>query len=236
VSDRLQQWQRRVQPEVEWRNAYGTTETTITTALFNPRRAKTVAEVPVVPAGRPVANTEMLVLDAHMRLVPIGIAGELWVGGAGVSRGYIGDPAGTAERFAPHPFSRIPGQRLYRTGDRARWRPDGNLEILGRADRQIKLRGFRIEPGEIECCLAQHPAVRDCAVVYREDETGNGRVVAHVVTAGHVSAEGLRSFLGARLPAYMVPSNFLFPDKLPRKSAGKVDYRALTAVVAEPSP
>jgi amino acid adenylation domain-containing protein len=230
----LASWQRQVRPEVAWRNAYGTTEAAITTTLFDPSRARTRAPGPAVPVGQPLANCQAFVLDAHMGLAPIGVPGELWIGGAGLARGYIGDAARTAERFLPHPFATAPGKRLYRTGDRARWLADGTLEILGRIDRQVKVRGFRIEPAEIEAALARHPSVRACAVSCSKDPLGNDRLVAHVVPAGSVSAEALRQFLAETLPAYMLPSGFTMHDVLPLTRAGKIDHHALASAVVEP--
>jgi amino acid adenylation domain-containing protein len=164
-------------------NAYGTSETTITSALYEPPPGGEAAGGSAsLPIGRPVANTRLYVLDAGMRPVPVGVAGELFVGGDGVARGYLNRPALTAPRFVPDPFSGEPGARLYRTGDLARRLPEGDLEFLGRADGQLKLRGFRIEPGEVGAVLERHPAVREALVVAREDAPGDARLVAYLVT------------------------------------------------------
>ena len=182
-----------------------------------------------VPIGRPIANTQVYVLDPHLQPVPIGVPGELYVGGAGLTRGYLNRPELTAERFIPHPFSHEPGARLYKTGDLVRYRPDGNLEYLGRLDQQVKLRGIRIELGEIEAALAQHPAVRETVVIVREDIPGEPRLVAYVVPAQEPgpTCRELRRFLEKQLPAAMVPATFVMLETLPLTPSGKVDRRAL---------
>ncbi len=207
-------------------NLYGPTETTVWSTLHHVDRA-----APSVPIGRPVANTRAYALDAGFQPVPAGVPGELFLGGEGVARGYLGRPGLTADRFLPEPFGGTPGARMYRTGDLARWRPDGVLEYLGRADQQVKVRGFRIEPGEVEAALAAHPGVREAVVAAPEDGTGEARLVAYVVEEDEVPPDTpeLRRFLRDRLPDYMIPSLFVGLDALPRTGSGKVDRRALPA-------
>ena len=185
-------------------------------------------EATQVPIGRPVANMRIYVLDRTREPTPIGVPGELCVGGIGVGRGYLGDPARTAEAFGPDPFTDRSGARLYRTGDLARWRADGTLEFLGRLDHQVKIRGFRIELGEIEAALARHPAVREAVVVAREDRRGERRLAAYVVApGGEPSVLELRAFLARTLPDYMLPESVVVLAALPLTSNGKVDRRAL---------
>ncbi|RKG98940.1 hypothetical protein D7V97_32325 [Corallococcus sp. CA053C] len=165
-----------------------------------------------------------------MRPLPVGLPGELFVGGPGVARGYLGRPDLTAERFVPHPFASSPGERLYRTGDRVRWLPSGSLEFLGRLDSQVKLRGFRIEPAEVSALLREHPSVLDAFTLLREDAPGLQRLVAYVVPREHeIDTAALRAFLRERLPEHMVPAAFVRLDALPLSSHGKVDSKALPA-------
>jgi amino acid adenylation domain-containing protein len=202
-------------------NNYGPTECTaiVTSALVE-------AEGEGAPGiGRPGDNCRAYVLDDALRPVPVGVPGELCVGGAQVARGYLGRPALTAARFVPDPFGPRSGARLYRTGDQARWLEDGTLDFLGRRDAQVKIRGFRVEPGEVEATLRGLPAVRDCAVVVREDVPGEKRLAAYVV--GGADAETLRAHLRGRLPEHMVPAAFVAMEALPLTPNGKVDRRAL---------
>lgn len=182
-----------------------------------------------VPIGRAIANTQLYVLDGWQQPVPVGVPGELYIGGAGVARGYLHRPALTAEKFVPHPLSSKPGARLYRTGDLVRYRPDGILEFLGRIDEQVKIRGFRIEPEEIAVVLAQHPEVAETTVVAQADPQGELRLVAYVVPkAGATSSSAQwRQFLQQQLPEYMLPSAFVSLKSLPLTANGKVDRRAL---------
>ncbi|MBB4636051.1 non-ribosomal peptide synthetase [Longimicrobium terrae] len=208
-------------------NGYGPTETTTFAVTHEIRSVSEGARG--IPLGRPISNTRVYVLDGALEPVPGGVAGELCIGGAGLARGYQGRPALTAERFIPDPFSAEPGARVYRTGDRVRWRMDGTLEFLGRTDHQVKVRGFRIEPGEIEARLAEHPAVREAVVLVREDAPGDKRLVAYVAGDEAAGADVLRAHLAARLPDYMVPAAYVRLDALPLTPNGKVDRRALPA-------
>src|SRR5438270_10049122 len=188
-------------------NLYGPTETTIWSTV-----RKIEPEDKMITVGRPIANTQVYLLDAQLQLVPVGIPGELYIGGDGLARGYLHRPELTAERFIPHPFSTEPGARLYKTGDLARYRPDGSLEFLGRLDQQVKLRGYRIELGEIEALLSQHPSVRECLVLVREAGMDDKRLVAYILPAdaeARASSSALRSYLQATLPEYMVRAAFV---------------------------
>jgi amino acid adenylation domain-containing protein len=207
-------------------NLYGPTETTIWSTVCQIRPGEENVSI-----GRPIANTRVYVLDDALRPVPLGAPGELYIGGQGVSSGYFERPELTRQRFVPDPFSDAPDARLYRTGDRVRFRPDGDLEYLGRLDHQVKLRGFRIELGEVEATLRRHALVREAAAVVREDVPGDARMAAYVVPAGDdpVSAQELRQFVRTSLPEYMVPSSIVFLDALPQTPNGKVDRRALPA-------
>lgn len=211
-------------------NGYGPTETTTFATTHEFQRERPPAIDRPVPIGRPIANTRCLVLDADLRPVPVGVAGELFVGGDGVGLGYLGDAERTAARFVILPFGTDPRGRWYRTGDRVRWRADGELEFLGRTDRQVKIRGFRIEPGEVEAALARHPAVQDVVVVAREDAPGERRLVAYVVAKPSLAAPvqtEIREFLGSTLPSHMIPSASVSLSSLPLTPNGKVDRGAL---------
>ena len=187
-----------------------------------------------MPIGRPIRDTSVYVLSDQRRPVPVGVAGELYVGGEGLARGYRKRPELTAERFVADPLH--PGERLYRTGDIVRWRPDGTIDYLGRADGQLKIRGFRIEPGEIESALSRHPAIQTCVVTARPAADGGKRLVAYGVPtqAGMApNASALRDWLGEHLPEYMIPSAFVWQDALPVTANGKVDLRALPEPAAD---
>jgi len=214
----------------ELHNLYGPTEAAIDVSYWACERENKNRRV--VPIGRAIANTQLYVLDKYGQPVPIGVAGELYIGGAGVARGYWRRPDLTAAKFLPDPFANDAGARLYETGDSARYLPDGNLEFLGRLDQQVKIRGFRIELGEIEAALAQHPAVSQALVVTREETTGDKRLVAYLVKdGGQAPGSGeLRSYLQQRLPDYMIPAHFILLDEMPLTANGKLNRRALPAV------
>jgi amino acid adenylation domain-containing protein len=211
-------------------NEYGPTETVVGCCVYEIDAGDAWAGP--VPIGRPIANTQLYVLDEELQPVPLGESGELYIGGDGVGRGYLNRNALTAERFIPDPFGESERARLYRTGDLARFLPDGNLEYLGRVDDQIKIKGFRIELGEIETTLKQYGAVSDCAVVACEEPCGEKRLTAFFVPNGDSAAEidGMKDFLRAKLPDYMVPATFVSLDALPLTTNGKVDRRALTNI------
>ncbi len=226
LAESLQLW-RDAAPATRLINEYGPTETVVGCCVYEVQPADPRSGS--VPIGRPIANTQLYVLDSSRQAVAPGVMGELYIGGAGVARGYLNRPELTAERFFPDPFSRVPGARLYKTGDLARYRTDGTLEYLGRADDQVKVHGYRIELGEIEATLAAQPKVKSCVVLAREDEPGNKLLVGYLVSRpGDVpSTDDLRAFLKERLPQYMVPARFVYLDTLPLTSNGKVDRKAL---------
>ncbi len=228
LADRLARARRREGGRARLLNTYGPTEGTIVAASWEvPGEVDPAQEVPI---GRPVPGARTYVLDRGLRPLPPGVPGELFLGGAGVARGYLGRPGLTAERFVPDAWSGAPGERLYRTGDRVRWRLDGLLEFLGRVDDQVKVRGFRVEPGEVEAALAAHPGVREALVAAREDERGDRRLVAWVAWGGgEAAAAVLREHLRSRLPEHMVPGAFVILLELPRLPNGKIDRKALPA-------
>nr|WP_295826072.1 non-ribosomal peptide synthetase [uncultured Azospirillum sp.] len=209
-------------------NGYGPTETVVTPLVWK-GDGSSLPDSPYVPIGRPVGDRSAHILDDDLNPLPIGVTGELWIGGGGLARGYLGRPAATAERFVPDPFGG-PGARLYRTGDLARWREDGTVEFLGRRDHQVKLRGFRIELGEIEAHLAAEPGVRE-AVVIAQDTDGVTRLVGYLVpAAGHnTDAAAVAASLAGRLPAHMVPARLMVLDAIPVTPTGKLDRAALPA-------
>ena len=212
--------------DAELWNEYGPAESAVTATYAHCKRG---APGPSIPIGRPIANVQIHLLDAYLQPVPVGVPGELYIGGANVGRGYDGQPDLTAARFIADPFTRNPGGMLYRTGDLARYQPDGNIEYLGRQDSQVEIRGVRIEPGEVEVVLGRHPDVTEAVVVAATDERGHTQLTAHVAAAtepGPTTAQ-LRRFLLEWLPAAMLPAHFIVTNELPRTSGGKVDRRAL---------
>jgi acyl carrier protein len=220
---------RKLMPGCEIYNHYGPTETTVG-AVAQKLEEEEKERAGLVGLGRPMGKMRAYVMSEWMEVTGVGEAGELYIGGAGVGRGYLGRSEQTAEKYVPDPYSEIGGERLYRTGDVARYRPDGAIEFLGRVDNQIKIRGFRIEIGEIETALVSHPSVREAAVLAREDTPGDKRLIAYVVCARHqwsIVSNELRGYLKERLPEYMLPLAFIQMEALPLSPNGKVDRRAL---------
>jgi len=218
-------------------NQYGPTESHVVTFYTLPQATtQWVKKLP--PIGRPVANTQIYILDNLMEPAPVGVIGDLYIGGAALARGYLNRPSQTTERFIPDPFSERPGMRLYMTGDRARYLPDGIIEFIGRSDDQVKVRGYRIELGEIEATLAGAPHVRECAVTTRTDDSGAGYLVGYLVCHEGIEppVSELRNYLQQRLPAYMVPSSFVCLQTLPLTPSGKLDRRALPSPERKAAP
>jgi amino acid adenylation domain-containing protein len=208
-------------------NFYGPAENTVATSWY---RVENVPEKALtIPIGKPVSNTTIYILDSSLQPVPVGITGELYAGGDGLAREYLNRPELTAEKFVQDPFNEEPGKRLYKTGDLARYMPDGTIEFLGRIDHQVKIRGFRIEPGEIEAVLGRHPDVRETVVIVREKQPGDKRLIAYVVLneKSDITTGKLRSFLKATMPEYMVPTAFVMLDSLPLTPNRKIDREAL---------
>jgi amino acid adenylation domain-containing protein len=226
----LRLWQQSPLGAVHLLNGYGPTETTITATLFEiPADFDEQSPLQRVSIGRPLMNRTAYILDKRGEPVPIGVRGELHLGGASLARGYLHLPHLTAERFVPDPFGQMPGARLYKTGDLVRFLPDGNIEFLGRTDQQVKIRGYRIETEEIEWTLKQHPAVREAIVMAREDERRDKELVAYIVASETVPSAGLRHFMKGKLPEYMIPATFMFLESLPLTPNGKLNRRALPA-------
>jgi acyl-coenzyme A synthetase/AMP-(fatty) acid ligase/acyl carrier protein len=210
-------------------NGYGPTECTTFSSWYEVKELG--ANAWTVPIGRPVVNWSCYVLDARRNPVPVGVVGELYIGGDGVARGYLRRPERTADRFVPHPFSKVGGERLYQSGDLVRWGKDGNLEFVGRADHQVKIRGRRIEPGEVEAALRENPEIQEAAVVAHENIAGEKRLVGYVVwREGAVTdVREVRSYLRQRLPDYMLPSALVALERLPLTPNGKLDRKMLPA-------
>ncbi|WP_157450450.1 non-ribosomal peptide synthetase [Bradyrhizobium sp. ARR65] len=227
-AETLQLWRDHA-PSTRLFNEYGPTETVVGCCVQEVQAADPRSGS--VPIGRPIANTQLYVLDENLRPVGPGVMGELFIGGVGVGLGYLNRPDLTAERFVPDRFSGVKGARLYKSGDLARYRTDGTLEYLGRADDQVKIHGYRIELGEVEANLAAHPSVQASAVLAREDEPGNRQLIGYLVPrkGETVETDQMRAFLKARLPDYMVPAQFVFLDALPLTPNGKVDRKLLPA-------
>ena len=221
-------------PACEVLNHYGPTETTVGSLTLKLKDYDwKKSQLTSVPIGRPIQNTQVYVLDQNLEPVPVGVTGELYIAGAGVTAGYLGQAEKTSERFLKNPFVTDPEAKMYRTGDRARYLEDGNIEFLGRGDDQVKIRGFRIELGEIESALARHASIKQAVVIAREDEQGDKRLLAYVVkhreatAAGDVSGEDLRTYLKQQVPDYMVPQAVVIVPKIPLNANGKIDRQTL---------
>ncbi len=225
LADTIAFWQTHA-PATRLINEYGPTETVVGCSIYEVKPGERIEHS--VPIGKPIANTTLYVLDRDLQLAPVGVPGELYIGGAGVGYGYWNRPDLTAEKFVPDPFSVVPGARLYRSGDLVRYRADGNLEFLGRIDHQVKVRGYRIEPGEIESVLTRHPAIAEALVAAQDSAHGQSLVAYIVPKEGAAPSTGeLRQYLELHLPSYMVPSAFLVLDRFPLSPHGKVDRAAL---------
>jgi acyl-coenzyme A synthetase/AMP-(fatty) acid ligase/acyl carrier protein len=230
LAEAIMMWYEQVKNKSQLVNTYGPTETTVVVSSqylidSNTENPKTVSS----SIGRPWANTIMYILDKKLNPVPLGVPGELYIGGAGLARGYLNRPDLTQEKFIPNPFSNNPKCRLYKTGDLCRYLSNGNIEYLGRIDAQINLRGFRIELGEIESVLVQEQEVRDAVVLVREDVLGEPRIIAYLV-GQESEANTIRQKLKTKLPDYMIPSNFVWLSALPLTPNDKVDRKALAAL------
>ncbi len=229
-AEQVLKWNRLSGSKVRLLNTYGPTETTIiSTAYEATDEDQSGDKAEEFPIGRPIDNTEVYIVDAHLQPVPIGVPGELLIGGAGLARGYLNQPQLTAEKFIPNPFNNRAGGRLYRTGDLVKFRTDGEIEFVGRVDYQVKIRGFRVEPGEIESILASHPQIKEAAVLVNSDLPGEKRLIAYYVLQNNaeLSVKDLRAFLAQQLPEYMVPAAFIELDTMPLTANGKIDRKAL---------
>jgi hypothetical protein len=226
----LKYWQERARG-TRLINEYGPTETVVGCCVYEVNGAETGREA--VPIGKPIANTQIYVLDRGMEPAPIGARGEIYIAGAGLARGYIGKPDFTGEKFVPNPFCRKGGERMYRTGDIGRYLSDRNIEFAGRADNQVKLRGYRIEPGEIQAVLDEHPLVRQSIVVASKDERGNKRLLGYVVGDEGAAPAELKKHLRERLPEYMIPEVIQMLEEMPLTANGKIDRKKLPMLKGE---
>lgn len=218
-------------------NHYSPTETTIGCLTFETEPDSPVSALAsVVPLGRPIANMAAYILDENLQPLPVGVPGDLYLGGRGVSNGYLGQPELTAERFLPDPLDPESGRRFYRSGDRARFLPGGIIEFLGREDNQVKIRGFRVELGEVEAVLTRHPAVEQAVVVFKEHEVGNQSLVAFLIISEDPTDNALREFMLKYVPDYMVPSSFIVVDAFPLNANGKADRQILAQSISMPGP
>jgi amino acid adenylation domain-containing protein len=223
----LAAWHKLAGSRVRWVNTYGPTETSVIVTSFEPENWEAIP--PILPIGRPIANTKIHILDEHLQPLPVGIPGDLFVAGPGLARGYLNRPEITAEKFIGNPFSTEPGARMYQTGDRARYLATGEIEFAGRTDDQVKIRGYRVELKEIESVLGSYPGVREVVVIARESAAGDKHLAAYVVPSREQAPTGseLRSYLKQKLPHYMVPSAFVLLEAMPKTPNGKVDRRAM---------
>lgn len=228
-------WHKFVGNRVRWVNTYGPAEASIVATAYEPKLQAGEPAPAVLPIGRPVANARVYLLDTYLNLVPAGVPGELHIGGIGVAQGYLNLPQLTQQKFITDIFSDAPAARMYKTGDLAKYLPNGELEFVGRSDNQVKIRGFRVEPGEIELVVSKHPGVNEVAVVAHEDSPGSKRLVAYVVRGGQGTAteSELRKHVKQHLPEYMVPSEFVFLASIPLTPNGKIDRRALPSIRVE---
>ena len=222
-----QQWCERVRPEVRWINSYGPTEATVSATMYEPAAEGFEWDQPEIPIGRPNSNVQIYILDSDRNPVPVGVSGELYIGGAGVGSGYINRTEQTAEKFIPNPFSNCIDDRLYSTGDIVRYRPDGAIEFVGRRDFQVKIRGFRVELGEIEQALESHSDIQQAIVIAIEGSSGEKNLAAYYILRSALSIDDLRIFIRTQVPDYMVPMFFTSMDVFPLTTNGKVDRAAL---------
>ena len=222
-----QQWCERVRPEVRWINSYGPTEATVSATMYEPAAEGFEWDQPEIPIGRPNSNVQIYILDPNHNPVPVGVSGELYIGGAGVGAGYINRPTQTAEKFIPNLFSNCADDRLYSTGDIVRYRPDGAIEFVGRQDFQVKIRGFRVELGEIEQALESHPDIQQAIVIAIPGSSGGKNLAAYYIHRSALSIDNLQVFIRTQVPDYMVPMFFTSMDVFPLTTNGKVDRAAL---------